>query len=343
MTGHSAALHITSTARARAGITALTGALAMFGLLSSPLGFHVASPASAQPLAVAESLTNSAPYPFREYDTVLIDEPGYKLGGDGYTNGHPDNPASLTWTQNWYGDSFKLLGRIHFEGAERCARVKVISLNATGGQIGEPDYSDTECPGDLGHNARVITEGGNDGVTGRAGAAQAKVILQTQNVDLSFSQAGFQTVTYGPVLDTDSVKILSSYADLGSGTFNGTEPSAAATVTWNSTGGPVNPVVQATLFINNSHDLCFRTKVTYKKHDGVELEPARTGTERCVTDDALHTYPVLMNAFSHNEVAEVTYAIEKRGGTGVWEEVGQTTVELGDSILINTNPGPTLP
>jgi hypothetical protein len=51
-----------------------------------------------------------------------------------------------------------------------------------------------------------------------------------------------------------------------------------------------------------------------------------------------------MNAFSHNEVAEITYAIEKRGGTGVWELVGQTTVELGDALIINNFPStPTFP
>ena len=63
-------------------------------------GVWVATPfdggtgASAEPLA---AISVGAPYQFTEVDTVLIDEPGYKLGGDGYTNGHPDEPAIKLW------------------------------------------------------------------------------------------------------------------------------------------------------------------------------------------------------------------------------------------------------
>ncbi|HEY1293898.1 MAG TPA: hypothetical protein VGJ60_12510 [Chloroflexota bacterium] len=332
-------MHLISAARARTGVTSLTAALTMFGLVSSPLGSHLVPRASAQTLAVS----TAAPYPHKELDSVLIDEVGYKLGGDGFTNGSPAEPATLTWTHNWFGVVPELTGKFHFDGAERCARVKLISYDAAGVQVRDPDYSDTECPGDLGHNAREITEGGSSGVQGQPGAAEIKVILQTQNADLSWSNAGSQTVTYGPVLDTDPVQIFRDGADLGEGPFHAPNPDAAATVTWNSTGGPINPVLRGTLYIKNSADLCFRTRATYKKHDGVQLEPPRTGTEHCVEDDELHQYPVLMNAFFHNEVAEITYAIEKKGGTGVWETLGQTTVELGDALVVNTNPNPALP
>jgi hypothetical protein len=89
-------MHLMSIARARAGITGLTAALAMFGLLSSPLGFDLAPRASAQPLAVIDTVNNAAPYPYMEFDSVLIDEVGYDVGGDGFTNGSPDQPATLT-------------------------------------------------------------------------------------------------------------------------------------------------------------------------------------------------------------------------------------------------------
>ena len=51
--------------RARAGISGLTAGLAMFGLLSSPIGFNLAPRAQAAVL--------HAPYPFTEVDSVLID------------------------------------------------------------------------------------------------------------------------------------------------------------------------------------------------------------------------------------------------------------------------------
>jgi hypothetical protein len=331
-------MHTFSIVRARAGITGLTAALAIFGLLSSPLGFHLA------PRAMAESLTPAAPYPFTELDSVLIDEPGYKVGGDGFANGSPAEPAIVTWTAAWFGSSPELTGKIHFDGAERCARVTLISIDASGAEMTPRDYSDIECPGDLGHQAREITEGGNSGLNGRAGAAQVKVQLQTQNTNQSWSNAGFQTVTYGPVLDTDVVQIFRDRVDLGSGNLVGQNPDAPATLTWNSDGGPISATLLGTLFVKDSHDLCFRMHVGYKKHDGVLLEDPRHGDEHCVDTDALHTFPVNMGgAFADNELAEVTYAIEQKGGTGVWETVGQTTLELGDPGSILGPVDPTLP
>src|SRR3954451_15785874 len=175
-------MHLMSKTRARAGISGLTAAVAMFGLLSSPMGFQQA------PQALAAPDVGHAPYPFTEGDTVLIPEVGYAVGGDGFSNGSPVEPALFTWSQEWFGSASKLTGKFHFEGAERCARVKLISMNASDVQLAE-DFSDTECPGDLGHNARVIKEGGNVGVTGRGGAAKVKVVLQTQNADLAWGNA----------------------------------------------------------------------------------------------------------------------------------------------------------
>src|SRR4051812_38276061 len=118
-------MHLITAARARAGITGLTAALAMFGLLSSPLGSISAPSALAQPLD-AFAATNSptpvlaAPYPFKEVDSVLILGDGYDVGGDGFTNGAPDEPASLTWSQNWFGLTPQLTGKFHFNNAEKC-------------------------------------------------------------------------------------------------------------------------------------------------------------------------------------------------------------------------------
>jgi hypothetical protein len=110
---------------------------------------------------------------------------------------------------------------------------------------------------------------------------------------------------------------------------------------WNSDGTSVNPILSGTLYVNNVRDLCFHTQVTYTTHAGVPLEPEpRIGTEHCITDDLTHRFPVRMDAFFDNEVADITYAIEMKGGTNVWEEVGQTTVELGDPGIIVPNPNP---
>jgi len=331
-------MHIFSKARARAGITGLTAALAIFGLLSSPLGVLSA------PRASAEILTPSAPYPHTEVDSVLIDEPGYKLGGDGWENGSPAAPATLTFTRAWFGSTNELIGKIHFDGAERCARVTLISYDESGTEMTPRDHSDVECPPDLGHVAREITENGISGVRGRANAAEVKVILQTQHADLSWSNAGNQIVTYGPEVDRDNVEIFRANADLGSGDFSGSNPTGPATLRWTTTGGAVSALLTGTLGVRNSRELCFRMHVGYKDHEGVLLEDPRHGDEHCVETDALHTFPVSMGgAFSHNELYKVTYAIEQKGGSGVWETVGQETYELGDPVIFLPTPGTTLP
>src|SRR5262245_6080410 len=337
-------MHLITTARARAGITGFTAALAMFGFLSSPIGSIPASRALAQPLDASVGTGSSAPvpqapYPFKEVDSVLILGDGYDVGGDGFTNGAPDGPASLTWTQNWFGLTPQLTGKIHFNNAEKCARVKLISYDSAGAQVGDPDYSDNSCPNDKAHYGKDIKSGGNSGVLGNIGAASLKVILQTLNTDGSWNNVGNQTVTFGPVLDTDNVQILTQYADLGSGTTDGTKPSGSATLTWNATGGIINPRLAGTLFITDSRGLCFHMKATYKDHDGNPLDVPRIGDEHCL-DDSLssHTYPVNMSSFSSGAVFEVTYAIEEKDASGVYESVGETTVQLGDPTFIPSLP-----
>jgi hypothetical protein len=314
----------------------------MFGLLSSPLGFLPA------PRASAESLTPAAPYPFTHVDDILIDEGGYDVGGDGFANGSPVEPAKLTWTAAWFGSSPVLTGKFHFDGAERCARVVLISFDASGAEMSPRDYSDEECPGDLEHQTDVITKGGNPGVNARADAAKVQVQLQTQNTNLSWSNAGpRRTSIYGPVLDTDTVDIFRERVDLGSGAFDGTNPAAPATLTWESQGGPISANLQGTMYLKGAFGLCYRMHVAYKKHDGTLLEDPRHGNENCAGNtDELVRFPVNTGgAFADNELAEVTYAIERRGGEGDWETVGAaSTHELGDAhIIIDTNVDPTLP
>jgi hypothetical protein len=311
----------------------------MFGLLSSPLGF------TPPPRAFAEVVSPEAPYPFTHVDDVLINGLGYDVGGDGFANGSPVESAKVIWTAAWYGPIPDLTGKIHFDGAERCARIVLISYDESGAELSPRDYSDVECPSNLAHQTDEITEGGTSGLNGRVGAASVKVQLQTQNTNQTWSNAGSRTVTYGPVLDTDQVEIYRSRVDLGSGDLVDGTPSAPATLEWKSEGGPISANLRGTLFVNDSIDLCFRMHVGYKKHDGTLLEDPRHGDENCATTDGLHRFPINMGgAFEHNELAEVTYAIEQKGGTGVWESLGATTLELGDGrVILDTDIEPEFP
>jgi ATPase subunit of ABC transporter with duplicated ATPase domains len=70
---------------------------------------------------------------FPERDDVLIEEVGYFVGGDGFTDGAPDNPATLTWVHSsTYGTAPELDGKVHFDGVENCARVVLVGRNGLG-------------------------------------------------------------------------------------------------------------------------------------------------------------------------------------------------------------------
>ena len=265
---------------------------------------------------------------FTERDEVLIDEIGYDVAGDGFTNGDPDAPAIVEWNHSGtYGTFPTLDGKIHFDGVDNCARVVFISYDAEA-EIGRTT-SDVECPATTGHHVRNIELNGVGPLEGQIGADEVKVVLQTEPSPGTWVNAGSQRVAFGELLDSDAVQIRREEFDLGAGDFSGGAPEGFATVEWLvEDNEEISANLLATLYAKNADDACVNMQVRYKDEDGDVLE-TRDGDEHCLEDDDEHTFGVNMGGnFSHYALRQVTYAIMKDG-----VQVGATTVELGDDFI----------
>ena len=284
--------------------------------------------ASATAASSVEALTT-----FPERDDILIEEEGYFVGGDGFTDGAPDHPATLTWEHSGtFGTAPELDGKVHFDGVENCARVVLVPLNNDGTEIpNSRTTSDDMCPATTGHHARNIRENGVGPLEAQIGAAQVRVILQTEPRPGDWVNAGSQTVVFGPNLDTDTVQIRRAEFDLGSGPWTQGAPTGSATVEWLAEENEMISVqLRGTLYAREADDSCVEIEIRYKDADGDILE-TRRGDEHCLTDDLLTTFPVFNGTnFSAYGLRQVTYAILKDG-----VQVGAATVELGDPLVVD--------
>jgi hypothetical protein len=268
-----------------------------------------------------------------ETDDVLIEGTGYDLGGGGFANGAPTEPATLEWHHHDTAGAASgvLTGTIHFDGVEHLARVKMISTQADGDVF--VDYSDEENPPTTGYHARRIEENGSPGLTGAFGAATVKVVLQTFN-NGRWGNVGSQTFEYPGVVDTDEVLISRAELDFGAGDLVNGAPSLPATVTWNATPTLLTPVVAGTFFANQSDDLCIRILARYLSVDGTVLDEA-VGVQVCVTDDDLRRFAVNIDDHQSGFVRQVRVLVQKQPGDSIddidpaaWETVGSQLVSL---------------
>ncbi|MET0907837.1 MAG: hypothetical protein ABWZ99_00080 [Ilumatobacteraceae bacterium] len=268
---------------------------------------------------------------FPERDEVLIEEVGYFVGGDGFTAGAPDNPAVLTWQHSGtFGTAPELDGKVHFDGAEHCARVILIALDNVGNELTDGrTTSDVMCPATEGHHARNIRSGGVGPLEAHFGAAQVRVLLQTEPRPGEWVNAGSQTVVFGPDLDSDTAQISRAEFDLGSGPFAQGAPTGSATVEWIAEENEqISVHLDGTLYAREADDSCVQVEVRYKDGDGDVIE-TRRGDEHCLDTDELTTFPVHNGSgFSSYALRQVTYALLKDG-----VQMGAVTVELGDPLI----------
>jgi hypothetical protein len=268
-----------------------------------------------------------------ETDDVLIRGTGYDLGGAGFANGAPTEPATLEWHHHETAGAVSavLTGTIHFDGVENLARVKMISTDADGDEV--IDYGDQENPPTTGHHARRIEENGSPGLVGAFGAATVKVVLQTFNNGV-WGNVGSQTFEYPDVVDTDDVLISRAELDFGAGDLVDGAPSLPATVTWNATPTLLTPVVTGTYFARQADDLCIRILARYLAGDGTVLDEA-VGVQVCVTDDDLRRFAVNIDDYRSGFVRQVRVVVQKQPGDSIddiepdaWETVGSQLVTL---------------
>ncbi len=270
---------------------------------------------------------------FPERDDVLIEDAGYFIGGSGFSDGAPDSPATLTWLHSGtFGTAPELDGKLHFEGVDNCARVRLIALNADGTRTGDdPVDSDPVCPPTESHFARAIELDGAGPLRAPISAAQVRVVLQTEPSPGNWVNAESETFVFGPNLDSDSAQIKRAEWDVGSGPWEGGGPTGSASVEWVAEeNGMISVLLSGTLYAREADDTCGRLEIRYKDADGDILE-TRQGTEHCMEDDELTEF-ALSNGqnFAHYALRQVTYAILKDG-----VQLGATTVELGDPVILD--------
>jgi hypothetical protein len=308
----------TSTRRVGLAAGALVATASIFSLTTT-------TPASAIEVEIGST--------FPERDDVLIEDAGYFIAGSGFTDGSPDSPATLTWNHSGtFGTFPELEGKLHFEGVDNCARVRLVALNADGSRTDQdPVDSDPVCPPTESHFARDIELDGEGPLGAPLSAAQVRVVLQTEPSPGNWVNAESETFVFGPNLDSDTAQIKRAEWDLGADEWQGGAPTGSASVEWVANDdGTISVLMNGTLYAREADDTCGRLEIRYKDADGDILE-TRQGTEHCMENDDLTEFVVSNGQnFSHYALRQVTYAIMKDG-----VQLGATTVELGDPLVVN--------
>jgi hypothetical protein len=260
---------------------------------------------------------------FAQYDEVTIRRDGFDVGGLGFADGSPTTAAELYWVQDWNGTAPILGGYIHFDGVNgSCARVRLLSYDDAGDLVGSANLSNEECAYSNGHSAKHFE------VSGEIGATEVVVTLQTLASNGTWGGIGGQTLTYGPIIDTDDVLISRAEFDLGAGELVGGAPERPATVTWTLTNNDyITPIFDGSLFIREADDLCARVRIRYSS-EALGVIGTRYTNEICQTSDDDRIVPLHLDQFESRAVDEVKYTIESRSPGGTWSAVGSTTVYL---------------
>ncbi|MEO5900212.1 MAG: hypothetical protein ABIR68_08775 [Ilumatobacteraceae bacterium] len=257
-----------------------------------------------------------------ENDAVLIDGNGFSFGGTGYAAGTPTSSGNLEWDQAWYGVIPTLAGRLHIEGDNDCARVRLISYNSSGAEVSRV-YSNTECAPDNDHISWPVE------VEGSVGSPKVLVTVQSENSG-GWSNVGSQTLDYGPAVDIDSPLISRATYDFGTGNFVGGSPASPGTLTWTTSGsGVLTPRLTGTLYMNDTEN-CARMRMRFSNASGGELAVKYGGTV-CGHNDELKKYTVDLAPYSSSAITEVHISIQEFDASpppGAWMQIGATVMYL---------------
>lgn len=257
-----------------------------------------------------------------ENDAVLIAGNGFDFGGTSYAAGTPTSSGNIEWDQAWYGVVPTLTGRLHMEGDNDCARVRLISYDSSNVEVSRL-YSDTECAPDDDHISWPVE------IRGSAGAPKVLVTVQSEN-SAGWSDVGSQTLVYGPTVDIDSPLISRATYDFGSGNFPGGAPASPGTLTWTTSGsGVLTPRLTGTLYLNDTEN-CARMRMRFNDASGNELA-VRFGGTVCGSNDELKKFTVNLAPYSAANITEVHISIQEFDASpppGVWTQVGATTMYL---------------
>jgi len=131
------------------------------------------------------------------------------------------------------------------------------------------------------------------------------------------------------VLKVADVRIKRAEVKFGDGGWDGNGPADHGTLTWKVDDYRPYPVLEGTLYMVNADDLCARMRIKYIS-SAYGVQDNTYGTERCVYDDAQHTFDIDLGNYlaANSYVDQAKVIIQRRPNGGTWENAGSVLVEL---------------
>ncbi len=291
-----------------------------------------------------------------EIDDVQIDTDGVDLAASGLAFGAALTPAKVNWEQGSFGATSKLTGSIYLKNvSQTCAKVQLISYDASGAEIGlvadRPESSQI-CAGnnDFIEGPIIDQSTFTPYLQGQPLASEVRVRLLTAANVLPAIQVwlplGNRLKEYGPTLGTSEVLISASKLDFGIGVFAGGTYPDPATVTWSVDGANlIKASTVGSLAMKNAAFLCSRLRYTYLNQSiffiGDTVLGTQYGRTHCVTTDQLQEFAInanpgtAANAFSYAALDKVEIAIEQSSVNQL--TLNQNPIESnGDWIVVGT-------
>jgi hypothetical protein len=125
------------------------------------------------------------------------------------------------------------------------------------------------------------------------------------------------------VIDTDSVKLVSTGYDFGSSSWALGAPTGSGEVHFHHEGGQIRPHLLGTIHLNDADGTCGRMRLEYFDPAGTLLS-TNFGGEVCVTDDQHHSWSVDLDPYHDDSIATVRVSVQKETVSG-WSTTASAT------------------
>jgi hypothetical protein len=125
------------------------------------------------------------------------------------------------------------------------------------------------------------------------------------------------------VIDTDSVKLVSTGYDFGSSGWALGAPTGLGEVHFHHEGGQIRPHLLGTIHLNDADGTCGRMRLEYFDPAGTLLS-TNFGGDVCVTDDQHHSWSVDLDPYHDDSIATVRVSVQKETVSG-WSTTASAT------------------
>jgi len=140
------------------------------------------------------------------------------------------------------------------------------------------------------------------------------------------------------VIDTDSVRLLSTGYDFGGSTWGIGSPTGSGEIHFHHESGGIRPHVLGTLHLNDADGTCSRMRLRSFNDAGTQVQERFGGTV-CVSDDAHHGFSVDLDPYKDPSIDSVQVAVMKQTAFGEFVAASSThwANTHGDDVKITQN------